>query len=208
MVRSKRCDESLILHSVFKPVHRSGCLRHYVQPYRPPIPFRSANNRRDPNYEPASQCHHLLPLQLLKMDCFENMFSKLDSNSIGFHDFRTNGLLLPSTEKRSVETGLPLHRGPHNKYNEVVMMRVGAVKRDWSQGRLVDPLKANQIAESRLCWLKAGLRSGLIKQCERSRMTLNRFDPNAIIGEGYDFTEMDDMAEIVMGATAGVLEKP
>ncbi len=170
---------------------------------RPPISFRSANCRADPQYSHSSQCHHLLPLQILSLQCFEKMLNIIGCNSIGFHDFRINGLLLPATEKRSAETGLPLHRGPHNRYNEVVIMRVGMIEKEWSRSRKRDSSDANDVARSRIGWLQGALRKRLINECERTqkrtRLVLNRNDP---VGTGYDFTELDDMAEILFGATA------
>lgn len=44
------------------------------------------------------------------------------ARSCGFNpnDFTTNGTHLPCTEKQAATFGLPLHRGGHPKYNEMV----------------------------------------------------------------------------------------
>jgi len=67
--------------------------------------------------------------------CFGPMFSEIDRTCVGFDDFRRNGLLLPATEAASVRTGRPLHRGPHRRYNEVVIARVGRIEALWSKDR-------------------------------------------------------------------------
>ena len=46
----------------------------------------------------------------------------------GFDDFRRNGLLLPANDAAAIRLGLPLHRGPHHSYNELVFERVGQIE--------------------------------------------------------------------------------
>jgi hypothetical protein len=70
------------------------------------------------------QRHHLLPIQLLSARCFGSLFERIGRDHVGFDDFRRNGLLLPATERSAVRIGLPLHRGPHRHYNEMVVERV------------------------------------------------------------------------------------
>jgi len=41
-----------------------------------------------------------------------------------FDDFEKNGVLLPATEQVAFETGQPLHRGPHPRYNQLVIDRL------------------------------------------------------------------------------------
>ncbi|WP_325053190.1 AHH domain-containing protein [Erythrobacter insulae] len=96
------------------------------------IPFRSVNCRRSASYDPGMQRHHLLPRQLLSHGCLGNMFASIGRVAVGFDDFRVNGLLLPSTEAATIRTGMPLHRGPHRRYNELVLQRVGAIEARWS----------------------------------------------------------------------------
>ena len=82
---------------------------------------------------PRSQRHHLLPRQLLfRARCFGTMFAAIGRERVGFDDFRTNGLLLPASEEATIRTGMPLHRGPHHRYNEVVIARVGRIEESWS----------------------------------------------------------------------------
>jgi hypothetical protein len=83
--------------------------------YRTVIAFRAVNRRDAPGYDPSLQRHHLLPRQLLSRRCFGPMFDVIGREQSRFDDFRANGLLLPATEQATLRTGMPLHRGPHNR---------------------------------------------------------------------------------------------
>ncbi len=159
------------------------------------ITFRSINARGSAGYNPGLQRHHLLPRQLLSQRCFGHMFADVGRVRVGFDDFRRNGLLLPSTETASVHTGMPLHRGPHPRYNEVVSARVGRIEARWSQARRHDDEAALIEALLRLHLLQGALRRQLLAQ--RRRVVLNRKDP---LGTGFDFTELDAMAESLWAA--------
>jgi hypothetical protein len=90
---------------------------------------------------------------------------------------------------------MPLHRGPHHRYNEVVIARVGRIEASWSQARINDPEAAVAEALMRLHLLQGALRRQLL--AERRRMLLNRKDP---LGTGFDFSELDAMAEALWTA--------
>ncbi len=154
------------------------------------IAFRSVNCPGAAAYDPGLQRHHLLPRQLLSQRCFGAMFAILGRAQVGFDDFRANGLLLPATEKATIRTGMPLHRGPHRRYNEVVIARVGRIEQRWSRARHCDDAAALDEALLRLQLLQGALRRQLL--AERRRVLLNRNDP---LGTGFDFTELDAMAE-------------
>lgn len=160
------------------------------------IPFRSVNRRCDENYDPGMQRHHILPRQLLSRRCFGTMFASIGRMAVGFDDFRANGLLLPATDDATLRTGMPLHRGPHRHYNELVIERVGRIEERWSQAHLEDESAALEEALSRLALLQSALRRRLLS--ERRRMILNRKDP---LGTGFDFTELDAMADALWDAT-------
>lgn len=123
------------------------------------------------------------------------MFAQIGRAQVGFDDFRANGLLLPATEAATIRTGMPLHRGPHRRYNEVVIARVGQIEARWSLARRGDEDAALVEALSRLHLLQAALRRQLLAQ--RRRVLLNRKDP---LGSGYDFSELDAMAEALWAA--------
>jgi len=124
------------------------------------------------------------------------MFAVIGRERVGFDDFRANGLLLPATDDATLRTGMPLHRGPHRRYNELVIERVGRIEAHWSQGRVRDPETALAEALDRISLLQSALRRRLLS--ERRRMLLNRKDP---LGQGIDFAELDAMAEMLWDAT-------
>lgn len=136
------------------------------------------------------QRHHLLPLQLLSARCFGRMFDRIGRETVGFDDFRRNGLLLPSTEPAAVRFGLPMHRGPHGQYNSMVSERVGQIEQDWATMQLRSSDAAIEQALMRLSLLQKALRRRLL--AERRRLRLNRKDP---LGVGRDFAEIDALAE-------------
>jgi hypothetical protein len=159
------------------------------------IAFRSVNRRGFPGYDSALQRHHLLPRQLLSQRCFGTLFGALGRERVGFDDFRANGLLLPASEEATVRTGMPLHRGPHRHYNEMVIARVGRIEASWATERGHHPETALTEALMRLQLLQGALRRRLL--AERRRVLLNRRDP---LGAGFDFTELDAMAELLWAA--------
>lgn len=154
------------------------------------IAFRSVNTPGTAGYDPGLQRHHLLPRQLLSQRCFGALFAEVGRARLGFDDFRRNGLLLPATEKASIRTGMPLHRGPHRRYNEVVIARVGRIEAGWAAARRHSDEAAVAEALLRLHLLQGALRRQLLTQ--RRRVLLNRNDP---VGTGFDFSELDAMAE-------------
>lgn len=158
---------------------------------RPAIPFAAVNRPRDPHYRPGMQRHHLLPRQLLSRHCFAAMFDHLHRARIGFDDFRRNGLLLPSDAAVARRLALPLHRGPHRAYNELVAERVGQIEHGWSRTRTAAAEGAACDALMRLSLLQDALRRRLLA-AKGPRLRLSRNDP---LGAGVDFTELDAMAE-------------
>lgn len=154
------------------------------------IAFRSVNCPGTAGYDPGLQRHHLLPRQLLSRRCFGGLFEAIGRSRVGFEDFRANGLLLPATERAAIRTGMPLHRGPHRRYNEVVMARVGRIEERWLHLRHQDADLALTEALLRLRVLQGALRRQLL--ADRRRVMLNRNDP---LGTGFDFSELDTMAE-------------
>lgn len=160
------------------------------------MPFRSVNRRGSPGHDGGLQRHHLLPRQLLSRKCFGSMFDEIGRESIGFDDFRANGLLFPATENATLRTGMPLHRGPHKRYNEIVIERVGRIEERWAATHGRDTETAMLEALERLTLLQAALRVRLLS--ERRRMILNKKDP---VGHGFDFGELDAMAEAPWDST-------
>jgi A nuclease family of the HNH/ENDO VII superfamily with conserved AHH len=159
------------------------------------IPFRAVNIPGKPGYTPGLQRHHLLPRVLLNRRAFNRMIGALTPERIGFHDFRRNGLLLPATESGALRIGLPLHRGPHGTYSEMVTERVGQIELGWSRTRRYDAELASMEALMRLDLLQRALRRRLLSPPKGEEIVLNRHDP------ALDYSHLDRMAEMLWQAT-------
>ncbi len=160
------------------------------------VPFHVVNRRGQPGFDPGMQRHHLLPRQLLRQGSTAGLFKALGRDRLRFDDFRSNGLLLPATDRAALRIGLPLHRGPHRTYNELVSERVGQIEAGWSQTRTQTPEVALVDALARLELLQKALRRRLLDQ--RRRLLLSRKDP---LGAGVDFTELDALVDDLWPAT-------
>lgn len=163
---------------------------------RTTLSFQSINRRGSPNYDPGLQRHHLLPKQILGKRYFGRMIESVGLVRVGFDDFRFNGLLLPATEQASIQTGLPLHRGPHPIYNELVIERVGSIESRWESVQRKDPETARNEALDRMRLLQRALRIRLLS--ENKGFVLNRNDP---LGTGFNFDTLDAMAEQFWSST-------
>jgi hypothetical protein len=168
---------------------------------RRPIAFRAVNRRDQADYDPALQRHHLLPRQALSLRCFARLFAAVGRHRAGFDDFRRNGLLLPARAEAVRRLALPLHRGPHRLYNAMVLERLGQIEAGWSAMRGREPDSAGEQALFRLSLLQRALRRRLLDPPGR-RMVLNTRDP---LGSGFDFAELDAMAEQLWGASQAIL---
>ena len=143
------------------------------------------------------QRHHVLPRQLLCKPCFACLIGAVGRARLGYDDFRRNGLLLPATEHAAFRAGLPLHRGPHRAYNELVIERFGQIEERWSHLRKRAPEFALNEALMRLDLLRNALRRKLLNGGQRPYL-LNRHDP---LGIGLDFTELDAMADALWASS-------
>lgn len=151
---------------------------------------------RGADRDPGLQRHHLLPRQLLSQRAFARMFAILGERHRRFDDFRQNGLLLPCQESAAIRLGLPLHRGPHRRYSELVIARVGQIEAGWAESRPRGDGAARSHAHMRLGLLQRALRRSLLGS--RRRLRLHRGDPLA----AGDYSDLDAMAEALWGATA------
>lgn len=160
------------------------------------IAFREVNRPGFPGYDPGLQRHHILPRQLFSKPAFVPLVRAIDPARVGFDDFRINGLLLPANDEVAIRTGLPLHRGPHRSYNELVFERVGQIEAYWASHHHKAPELALIEAMERLRLLQKALRRRLLDQ--QRRLRLNRKCP---LGAGVDFAELDAMAAMLWPAT-------
>nr|WP_066556898.1 AHH domain-containing protein [Croceicoccus bisphenolivorans] len=151
-----------------------------------------------PGFRKGWQKHHLLPRQFFSRRCLAAMLSSVGTAGLWFDDFNTNGALLPGSEAAAFEERLPLHRGPHKVYNELVFERVGAIEREWSHIRSRNEMRAAGMAIFRLRIVQRGLARWL-RGDGQSRLVLNRRDP---IGAGVNYGTLDAMADQLWGATA------
>lgn len=115
-----------------------------------------------------------------------------------FDDFRANGLLLPCEEGAALRLALPMHRGPHRTYSQLVAERIGAIEAEWARTCGADPRGSAVRANMRIQLLQRALRRYLL-DAKRRRLKLHRSDT---FGGGVDFADLDAMAEALWGATA------
>jgi A nuclease family of the HNH/ENDO VII superfamily with conserved AHH len=73
--------------------------------------------------------HHLVPNQIIRSSSFSDFFEKLYFIGFDPNDFATNGMYLPVIESNAAAFQLPLHRGPHPKYNGLVAEHVSMLTR-------------------------------------------------------------------------------
>ncbi|MBO9517398.1 MAG: AHH domain-containing protein [Porphyrobacter sp.] len=149
------------------------------------------------------QRHHLLPRQLLSHRAFGQFLDAVGRSEHSFDDFRRNGLLLPATGESALRLGLPLHRGPHRRYNSMVMERVGQIEAEWSRLRPRSPENARAQALMRMDLLQRALRRRLL-QDRRPAVRLNRLDP---VQNWPDFTALDTLAQELWSESAGAIRE-
>ena len=94
--------------------------------------------------------------------------------------------------------GMPLHRGPHRRYNALVIERIGQIEAGWSRFSRSDAQGAAVQVHWRLSLLQRALRRFLLDSGRR-HFVLNRRDP---LGQGIDFSDLDAMADALWNATA------
>lgn len=147
---------------------------------QPRAPLKSRSSERRSPFARSTRGTHRITIHrcngtiCCRVNCFQLLFAHAGRRPVGFDDFRSNGLLLPATEAAAHRTGMPLHRGPHRRYNELVMERVGRIEARWIEASKSDPQAARTEALMRLRLLQIALRRRLLD--ERKRMILNRKD--------------------------------
>lgn len=76
------------------------------------------------------QLHHVLPVGVFSHGNFSNGFQRLRADGFDPRFYSVNGLFLPATESAALHWKMPMHRGPHRRYNELVAIRVAAILLD------------------------------------------------------------------------------
>ncbi len=95
-------------------------------------------------------CHHVIPIAVVEHRALARTFGRARSAGFEPQNFATNGMHLPSTEEHAVAFRLPLHRGPHKVYNEIVANHIS----NWAG------LPPHELLE-KLCSLQNSLKRGL-----------------------------------------------
>lgn len=96
-------------------------------------PFGFSGNRKT-----GFQRHHVIPVNIIGSGVFAGLFALVVQVGFSPHSFVANGLLLPSTEAMAVQTGLPLHRGPHKQYDELIAEGLNIIWEQMRRGRTAD----------------------------------------------------------------------
>ncbi|MEE9433500.1 MAG: AHH domain-containing protein [Sphingorhabdus sp.] len=149
----------------------------------------SAESRLAPG---SYQGHHLIPSEVICAPQFVRLFTGLSKVGFGADDFATNGIALPCTEEEAIRSRLPLHRGPHPRYTEIVRGRVASIDLQYRERG------SNRIAAlQRMRWLQRGLEKAL---ATRVIGCLNKRDPFRI---DTDFTTLDSNIAKIENLTGG-----
>lgn len=93
-----------------------------------PVPFGTVNLCGTATYIEGMVRHHLIVQQALRDDTLKPFLTKMGEGGFQIDDFRTNGLLLPCLPSLSRKTGLPLHWGPHPRYNAKVIQELHVIR--------------------------------------------------------------------------------
>jgi hypothetical protein len=153
-----------------------------------------------PGYNADLQRHHVLPRQLLAEPGLAAMMDDLGGES-AVDDFRRNGLLLPGTEGAAERMALPLHRGPHRAYSDLVIERVGQIENHWQKMRRASRVLATREALMRMDCLQRALRRRLLDPARWLGPALHRRDPNRR-DRALDYSHLDAMAGLLWAETA------
>jgi hypothetical protein len=115
--------------------------------------------------------YHLIPIEVMDMQAFAQLFGRLRTAGFDPNDFGNNGMYLPCIEVQAAAFNLPLHRGPHPRYNGMVAERIATFERLHVQDALH---QMSQLQQS----LKSGLRGSqnLIRDPFRSKADFRRLD--------------------------------
>jgi A nuclease family of the HNH/ENDO VII superfamily with conserved AHH len=125
--------------------------------------------------------HHVIPIKVIEKRAFASFFGQLRAAGFDPDDFGNNGMHLPCTEIQAAAFKLPLHRGPHPRYNEMVALRIAAFERLHVQ----DALHEVAMLQHSLKW---GLRNA----------TLHPRDP---FSSKTDFRKLDAEVDLLWGST-------
>jgi A nuclease family of the HNH/ENDO VII superfamily with conserved AHH len=114
-------------------------------------------------------CHHVIPIAVVEHRALARTFGRARSSGFDPQDFATNGMHLPTTEEQSLIFGLPMHRGPHRRYNDIVAFQISL----WSK---LPPDEVLAQIHGLQNSLKRGLRRGPISITSGAEMGVGLFE--------------------------------
>ena len=109
---------------------------------------------------PGFHCHHVIPIEVIEKPVFRTLFRTMRELGFDFDDFRQNGLYLPCTEENAAAFRLPMHRGPHPVYNQVVSERISAIEGLGSHIQLLELYRLQGALKAALRNNEVSLRKG------------------------------------------------
>jgi A nuclease family of the HNH/ENDO VII superfamily with conserved AHH len=141
------------------------------------------------------QKHHLIPVEVVSQSSLASIILPLKNVGFDPQDFDSNGLWLPSSEDVAIETGLPMHRGPHPHYNEFVSDQVAFLIRNVAlssrEGHITLKLRLNHFQSKLHCALSRA----------DTDIWLNRRDPREDLAKYMTFD--DDLRQLSMADLLG-----
>lgn len=152
--------------------------------------MRSFEQDRRSQPRAGYQRHHLIPVEVVRHPAFAKIFAAVSRIGFNPHDFASNGVCLPACEAMAICTGLPLHRGPHPHYTQLVSEQVAFLAR----GVPVDSASGPMALMVGLSHLQGSLRRSLDRS--NSILWLNRRDPRHGTGRLLAFD--DDLRQLSM----------
>lgn len=128
-------------------------------------PFGFTGNRQK-----GFQRHHVIPVNIIGSSVFAGLFAVVAQVGFCPHSFVANGLLLPSTEAMAVQTGLPLHRGPHKHYDGLIAEGLDIIWLEMLRRQLTDNVTVSRLLSEFVGHIRRTLQHD-------GTLLLNRNDP-------------------------------
>jgi hypothetical protein len=122
------------------------------------------------NRQKGFQRHHVIPVNVIGSSVFAGLFAVVAHVGFSPHSFVANGVLLPSTEAMAVQTGLPLHRGPHKQYDELIAEGLDIICQEMRRGQVTDKVAILRLLSEFVGHIRRTLQHD-------GALLLNRHDP-------------------------------
>lgn len=139
------------------------------------------SNIVSPYHRYGFQKHHIIPVQVSRKSCFAKLLKAAQQGGYDPRDFESNGICLPAKERLAIESGRPLHRGPHPQYNDMVSERLYNIEASLRSA----PYDCIEVAY-RISTMQKALRRMLLNN--PSKIKLNKRDP---MSKHIDFRQLE-----------------